>query len=582
MPDAELRAFAQQRLEAVMETTEDTPSRVVLAAARFKLHDRSDAVLRAMVERPQGVDRGPFVMDTLRAEVGRAIAKTAGARPDEAFEDVLARLPADALTTRLTTLGPLLAALDKAASDDPKQAAQGLKVLIEAGTRAVPLLMAEVEGAVHDFRPGRRERVTRALLALGRIRDRAATRLIADALASEDGWVRVYAAQALGDLGDPWAVVPLVRQITLLGDPDRIRDQWDHPGPTNSNISEADWGGISYFVIDAIAADSLLRLGVRGAGRWLIDTYLDPRKKNYRIRALHEATDGLKRSVRGIPIDAWNVDGGYPAREKAFFDLQAWWKAHERDEDLLIPGDLDPQDPRFMEAARGLAAVFGGIKVREKMMANAAVVVLGPLMTPALAEVAEAESSPVHRAEIGQALGRVRDPAAIPTLRKLLVDRNTFVRARAAEGLGAYAHDHPEVRTWLMQLLASRHAAMRVAAMQSLVAAPRSADVQEALKTFEAADVERVAAGKTSWITPDMKRAMAVVGLVQEGMEHFPAIEAGLRDPQRAVRRTWWDLLRAALQLPDQVHDPVADPDDPDARHIERATVEKALEEIVR
>jgi HEAT repeat protein len=413
---------------------------------------------------------------------------------------------------------------------------------------------------------------------LGLIRDRRATDVLIRAMQSEDGWVHTYAATALGDLGDPAAVVALVRQMTILGDPLRPLDQWEYPGAGNINVAESDWNNASYYVIDTSAADACLRLGVRGAVGWLIENQLDPRKKNFRIRVLQDATDALRRSVPGIPVAQWNVDSGLPRREKAFHALVAWWWEH-RDDEKVLRSELSPTDARLLPATLGLADVLSGAAgVREMMMAKAAIRVLGPLMTPALADRSTDAQSPLHRAEIAQSLGLVRDPHAVPVLMQLVRDKAAFVRANATQSLGPYADGSDEIRDLLLLSLRSKRADLRLAAMNALVHLRAQPEVAQALATWLQADGRRVEAGQPSWRTPAFDRALTVVQLVQEGAAHWPAVRAGLHDEQRVLRRTWWDLVRAALQLPDHLHDPVTTPGDPYARQLDDAEALAALQ----
>ena len=336
-------------------------------------------------------------------------------------------------------------------------------------------------------------------------------------------------------------------------------------------------GECSYYVVDTSAADACLRLGVRGAAGWLIENQLDPRKKNFRIRVLQDATDALRRSVPGIPVAQWNVDSGLPLRERAFRALVNWWWEH-RDDEQVLRHELSPTDERLLPATLGLADVLSGSSgVREMMMAKAAIRVLGPLMTPALAARAKDAQSPLHRAEIAQSLGLVRDPKAIPLLLQLVRDKASFVRANATQSLGPYADERDDLRDILVLSLKSKRADLRLAAMNALVYVRAQAEVVDALTAFIEADEARVKAGQTTWRSPALNRALTVVQLVQHGEAHWPAVRKGLEDGQRVLRRTWWDLVRGALRLPDHLHDPVTDPGDPYARQLDDA---KALEAL--
>ncbi len=537
-----------------------------LGAALFLTGVRDDGAAATLLT---GNAPSPFVLAVLRRDVGSVLAPNGG--------DLAAAVTAPDFAERLGAQLPYLRRLDEAQVDDPKVARPALDALLKAGASAVPLLLHEVAQAADDFQPGRRGRATRAILALGLIQDRRATDVLIRALQSADGWIRTYAATALGDLGDPASVVALVRQMTILGDPLRPLDQWDYPGASNINIKEADWRNASYYLVDTLAADACLRLGVRGAAGWLIENQLDPRKKNFRIRVLQDATDALRRSVPGVPVQEWNVDSGLPRREKAFRGLVAWWWEH-RDDEQVLRSELSPTDPRLLPATLGLADVLSGASgVREMMMAKAAIRVLGPLMTPALAARAKDAQSPLHRAEIAQSLGLVRDPQAVPVLMQLIRDKAAFVRANATQSLGPYADGNPQVRDLLLLSIKSKRAGLRLAAMNALVHLRAQPEVVTALDVWLQADAARVEAGKPTWRTPDVVRALTVIQLVQHGEAHWPAVRTGLRNTQRVLRRTWWDLLRGALQLPDHLHDPVTRPGDPHARQLGDAQALAAL-----
>jgi HEAT repeat protein len=173
--------------------------------------------------------------------------------------------------------------------------------------------------------------------------------------------------------------------------------------------------------------------------------------------------------------------------------------------------------------------------------------------------------------ELAQALMRVRDPRAVAPLLALLKEKAAFVRAAGAGALVTYTRA-PEVIDALVLALDSPDCAVRVAAMQSLVTAPPSEPVRTALGAHdEAAHVQRCGA--------DSNHAMAaaVVRLVQEGEAHWPVVKAGLSSPDRVVRRSWWDLLRLALDLYEHLYDPIPPPTAPEWRPVDEAQVLEAL-----
>lgn len=561
------RAWAIQALERRLAEVTDAAERATLGAIGMRLGHRPDT-LPALVT--GAWPPSPLTLAVLRADLG-SVPLADGSMPAETSDGAAVR-------ALLESQLPALRLLDQAQRDDLETSRAGLDGLLALGAEAVPLLLHEIRQATDAPTPGRRPRATRAALVLGQIGDRRATPALIAAMGAEDGWLRVYAATALGDLGDPAAIVALARQCTLLGDPDRQRDQWEYPGADNTPIAEADWASAEYYAIDTAAADALLRLGVPGAAGWLITNQLDPRKKNHRIRVYQDATDALKRSVVGCPVDAYNVDAGLPQREAAWHTLLAWWHANRHDPKVMRRR-LDASDARFQSAAAGLANVFAGPKVREMMMAKAAIRLLGPYMTTALTASIPTAKNAFHRAELAESLGLVDDPRAVEGLMQLIRDQQVFVRKKALKSLGAYVEAAPDVLDLLLQGLSSTRAGLRVAAMEGLVSAPPSKRVAQAIEAWLAEDAARVAAGKPTWRTPDVEIALTVVRLVQEGAEHLPAVVAGLAHEQRAKRRIWWDLVRAALDLPEPLHDPVSDPDTPWARRLDEAALRAALEQ---
>jgi hypothetical protein len=112
-----------------------------------------------------------------------------------------------------------------------------------------------------------------------------------------------------------------------------------------------------------------------------------------------------------------------------------------------------------------------------------------------------------------------------------------------------------------------------VAALQSLVAAPPSDLVRAAVAKHEAAFAERCG------VDANHAMALTVVRLVQEGEAHWPKVRVGLRSKDRVERRSWWDLLRLALDLYEHLYDPIADPASPDWRAIDEKVVLDALKQ---
>lgn len=210
-------------------------------------------------------------------------------------------------------------------------------------------------------------------------------------------------------------------------------------------------------------------------------------------------------------------------------------------------------------------------------MAKAAIRLLGPLMTKPLIQTISTAKNAVHLAEIAESLGQVDDPRAVEGLLILVRNKQAFVRKKALKSIAAYVDTSPEALAVLLRFLDSKRAGSRLAALEGLVGAAPSAEVRDRLAAWIAKDAQRVEAKRPSWITKHVETVLRVVRLVQEGPAHLDAVMAGLQSEHRAQRRIWWDLVRTALDLPEPLHDPSADPGIAWARRLDRATIEAAL-----
>ena len=449
--------------------------------------------------------------------------------------------------------------LDEGMRDDDTRMLKGMDALVAAPEQSLPLLLHEARRAAQAPADGRGPRACRAIAALGQLGNRAATPVLRRCLKAPDGWVRHCAATALGDLGDPAAIPDLAWSLRRMSDEFRNRDQWDHPGRNATPITPADWTSTDYYVIDMATADALLRLGVPNAAGFLIAEKLNPRKANFRIRVLQDAVDALARA--GIPLQGYNVDQGIPLRRAAFEKLSTWWIDH-RGTDWL-PKKVDEEDPGFVKASLALARKLQSNDARSFIITKRCCELIGPPMTPALLETLANARQTVARSELAKALGVVRDPRAVKPLLALLQDPKAVVRERTVLALGSYARENEAARDALLGALKSRSIGIRVAALKALVRAPRDPVLFAAVRA----------------ITPDdrdARIARTIIDLVQDGMTHWGAVEAGLNDPVRETRRTWWDLLRAALDLPAHLHDAQSPPDTPNRVRVQATQIEAA------
>lgn len=525
-------------------------------ALAFLLGER--ALLGELVAAPEWpVDA--FVRQVLADEVGHRVPQGPGGD----LAAVRAALREDALT---------LADLDRAAQRDPQASLDGLSALMQRKDLARPLLAQEARLLAQGSPPGLLARRVTAVMALGQIATFAETAVLIACLESPEGWGRAAAATALGVLKDPAAAVALARQLVYAGDPFRARESWDYPGTTETTLTFEEWQSVEYYVIDVAAADALLSLGARGAAGWLIRNCLDPSRRNLRIRVPQDALASLRRHLPATaPLPDALADGGLPQRWAAFEALEAWWRAHRDDDDLLRTRFAE-QDPGYVEVSDALAAQLGKPKVLELMIAKDTAEVLGSALTPALVRAAAATTSKVHKVELATALGRVRDPRAVGPLLALAADPAGFVRAAATLALGSYAPRHPQVVDALLARLDDDDCGTRVAALKGLCGAPCDPRVSAALRAHdEAAHAARCGADS------DYGWAAAVVRLAQRGSAAWPAVEAGLVSQDRVVRRTVWDLLRVALDLPEHAFDPIAAPQAAGSGALDAALLTAAL-----
>jgi len=479
----------------------------------------------------------------------------------------------DALGVRrnLETTLPLRNDLGSAASNDEAEARAGLEALVARGEAALPLLVSQAKRLAAGVPTGHLAQGMDVLSVLGQLGRREATPVLIACLEAPQGWTRYAAASALADLKDPAAAVALARQLVYAGDPFRARESWDFPGTTESKIPPEAWPSVEYYVIDVAAADALLTLGARGAAGWLIRNALNPARRNLRIRVAQDALDSLRRHLPGAPLPELLVEGGLPQRFEAFEALDAWWRMH-RDDVQLLAVTFQRDDPAFRETALALSTRLTQPKVLELMIAKDACEILGAAVTPALTQVVGG-AKPGAQTELARALARTRDPAAAAPLLGLLRAPQGFVRAAAAEVLDVYAGRDPAVVTALVAALDDSDCGVRLAAMKGLAGAPPAAATLAAVRAHdEAQHVERCGADANfGW-------ARTTVLLVQEGAVHWPALERGLLHEDRVVRRTAWDLLRTALDLPEHLFDPLPVPGAAGTRSIDSARVLKALE----
>ncbi len=466
--------------------------------------------------------------------------------------------------------------LDRACEDDPKTAWPALDAL-KGRTDAVPLLLATAARGATRTPAGLVPRRVRAVVLLGARREPSALDALLSCLDDQhnDGWVRVAAVTALGDLGDPFAIVPLCRVLFYLGDVHRVRDSWEYPGADNTDLAPDAWADAPYQAIDSAVCDALLRLGVRGAAEWIVRERLRPASGRWRIRVLQDGIDAVRRAFPGAP--AYEPDAGLPQREASYEALRAWLRTGPR-----LKAPLAEDDPRFAKGARALVHQMGEKSVMELQIVKRSAALIGAPMTPYVLEGLASSTKKVQRAELAITLGALHDRRAIEPLLRLAKDPVSAVRANAIEALGSYLgrEDDPQldgesplgtdaIVAALVAELGDPEARARTSAVKALTAAPARADVLAALRAHRADEHPENDFG-------DYRLAEAVALLVQTG-EGLDAVLSILAEPDLFRRRFVWELLWPALRLEPEAFDPALDPKSPKAALPARAGLERAL-----
>jgi HEAT repeat protein len=455
------------------------------------------------------------------------------------------------------------ALLDAASADDLATSRPALDALLEAARAGdAPTLSVLLRAAGRGTSPtpkGLVPRRVRAILVLGTARAKGARTPLEEGLDDkQDGWVRVAAATALGDLGDPAAAPALCHVLFYLGDVHRLRDGWEWPGGGNTDVPEEAWADVEYFCVDVAAADALLRLGARHAAEWLVRERLGVATGRWRIRVLQDAVDALRRAFPKAPR-GYVPDGGLPDRDRAQRDLLAWWATGPR-----LERPLDERDPGFAAEAKAVVARLGQKSVMELQIAKRTLALLGSASTPALLEALPASTSRVQRAEIAFALGTVRDRRAFEPLLALTHDDAPNVRAAAAEALAAYVDGDGDpvldgeakdatgraIARWI-EMLDDEEDAPRASAMKGLVSAPPRGPVRAVVEAHDSSTHPENAFS-------DYQIAEEIVRAVQTG-RGIEAPIARLSSPDLFVRRATWEHLVRALRLDPRAFDPGAD-----------------------
>jgi HEAT repeat protein len=315
---------------------------------------------------------------------------------------------------------------------------------------------------------------------LGDLGDRRAVGPLIDALARDrSADVRSRAAKSLGKLGDPTAVQPLINALKKSGG--EVRQ----------------WAAVALRQLGEPARDALMEELGKG----------HPPVRPLLVGVLDAFTD---RDVVDLPILQHGL-GIFSVWEKA---LRSRVGARDaRIMPLLLAAAGDPSDRVRSAVAWALGELGGAAAVEPlirllddtswdvRMAATASVGGLGGQARDALSKTLVTGAKPWARCHAAQALGRLGQVEAAPSLVDALKDKSRQVRIAAAEALG-------ELRARaavgdLIPALADPDAGVRNSAAA-------------ALRLIEGADAERATA---SW---DKKRRARLVGLLPGGNEDPP------------------------------------------------------------
>ena len=330
-------------------------------------------------------------------------------------------------------------ALEAARAPEPQVRRAALRVVASFGYPAgLDLLVEAVEGtddrlrdaAIHGLALMDNPRALQALLrtanhqnpraraaaarALGQAEHGAeVTSALHRGLRDPDAWVRYYACQSLGKLGDDTAVEEMLR---LLADP---------AGQVRVAAVEA------MAHLDAPRAAEALKVAARSADPDVQRAALlglGARKTKGALPVLLDSTTNVDPATRLIALSAiagWPDGTVVAALEAAAGDAELTVR------DAAI-GYLAARDQP--EATAALIALLGNAVVRERTVE--ALATPGRNRIPALLSALETADHPLSNALVA-ALARMRRPDASAAVVEALVFANVFARRAAASALGA-------------------------------------------------------------------------------------------------------------------------------------------------
>ncbi|MHC4861346.1 MAG: HEAT repeat domain-containing protein, partial [Planctomycetota bacterium] len=238
-------------------------------------------------------------------------------------------------------------------------------------------------------REAARDARTKSILALGLLGAPRATRPLLDLLEADgEGMVRVYAAEALGRIGDVSVAPGLAYYLIFDEEPFRKRSE---KGRTDA-----------YFTIDSEVSKALVEMGISGGLDFMIRQLGEP----HRVRVLHEAVLTLRR-VTGREFD-FSPDGSAEQRREAAGRWRRWFDEHR--EEIRLP-EADLEDSGLRARLERLVDRLGHFHFLNMSRARETLVLLGEAGVPWLR--AGLKRPEVHvRVHCAEVLGRIRSKSS--------------------------------------------------------------------------------------------------------------------------------------------------------------------------
>ncbi len=351
---------------------------------------------------------------------------------------------------------------------------------------------------------------TKALLALGLRGDPSVLPVLLRLLEEDaDGMVRLYAAEAVGRLGDPSAAISLVAYLVFDEEPFRKRSAKDR-----SDV---------YYTIDSAVCRALTRLGICGG----LDYMIRQLDQEHRVRVYHEALRTLRETL-DRDFD-YRPDGDRRSRRAAAARARRWFD-EERD-GLRLPGP-DLAEPRFRAGAARYVDRLAHFSFLAMSRARECLVLLGEAALPELR--AGLERPEMHiRVHCAEILGRIRSRTCRPDLLRRLADEAPEVRAAAVAALGAMGPGRA-AEEGVLRALGDVSADVRIEAARALARVP----AERALPALQAA------AERPENRTPAFLREACFARAVHGDASAVSDLGAMLAHRDAAFRRTVADRLQ--------------------------------------